>query len=177
MVESVARMLDLARLPLETLALAYNILDHLNPDTLALSHIRAAGLFSKSARQTLLVTLSALYLGASTFDDVSQTLSCWSRDVAEGSCTARELESTNQTLLANLDWRLHPLTSADKLASAIDRLQGIPIASEAIINVLPPTPPCVKPMLLRLDSNVTKIQHGLPTPTSPTDGDKGCPFL
>lgn len=174
----ISQFLTNSRVPMETVALAYNILSqpsitamhcwHSDPTVLtSMAHIH--GPESDPSCQRALVILSALSVAVSFTEDSSRNLFHWSRQVAEGIFSTEQISSMNRMVLAKLEWQIHPLAAPAAIAVAMQHLAGSGCIAQ---NKFTP----LTSMILDEDASLklylgpqTKIQHGLATPEPSPD--------
>lgn len=127
-IDMVEAILDRSRLPLEIIAVAFNILDALNCNSLPVESF-------DSAPNDLLV-VCALRLASSYMLDHAPSILAWSSEACAKTWTKRRIERTSIQVLCALDWRLHRFGSPQAIESAVSRLMPARLTSLKV-NTLP----------------------------------------
>jgi len=178
----IARFLENAQLPLETVAIAYNILSsprvaslHCWHDGMSApqgEHIRDKmleihGPEADASCQRALIILSSLSLAASFSEDRPRNTSYWSRQVGELAFSTEQINAMSRILLAQLDWQIHSLAAPIHVDAAISALSTIAVKANKTTSV---TPSClVNASMKLLIGPYTTIEHGLITPEASPD--------
>ncbi|KAK5135678.1 hypothetical protein LTR08_004979 [Meristemomyces frigidus] len=110
-----------ARLPVEILALAYNIVQRFH----------AVKPFSASHAADLL-TVAALALAVTYTDDHAPRSSWWAWTVCDGLWNARDVDGVVLEVLAAMDWGLHGLCAPEALERGVGLLLAPPVVLAAI---------------------------------------------
>lgn len=175
----ISRFLANSRVPIETIALAFNILSqpavaamhcwHGNPDVFSSSHMQSKmlqihGPESDASCQRALVILSALSVAVSFTEDNSRNLFHWSRQVAGGIFTTEQISSMNRIVLAKLEWSIYPLAAATAIATALKALSGPKSVLQCRYSSFAPVTVDEDDSLRLILGPQTTIQHGLVTP-------------
>lgn len=177
----IAQFLERSQLPLENIAVAYNILASPSISSLHCWHGARYGFACDSMRakmiavhgpeadascQRALIILSALSVAVSFTEDSPRSSFYWSRQVAQGAFSTEQIGAMNRLLLAQLNWQIHPLAAPSLVRSAIVALSQSVEKSTIHHN----TPPSFedKPFRLLINPHTT-IQYGLTTPIASPD--------
>ncbi|KAF2722865.1 hypothetical protein K431DRAFT_35629 [Polychaeton citri CBS 116435] len=115
-ISSIRTIITRSRLPVEVLAVAYNILSKLGN-----RHHRRRQRLTESPD---LLVISCLALAEIYTDDYPAQSDAWSRDVTDNVLSAAQIDSTMLAILKALDWRLHPLTAPEALQRGLCILAG-----------------------------------------------------
>jgi hypothetical protein len=180
----ITQFLNNSRVPMETVALAYNILSqptvaalhcwHSNLVAFASGHMQSKimqmhGPESDASCQRALIILSALSVAVSFTEDHSRNLFHWSRQVAGGIFSTEQISTMNRIVLAKLEWSIHPLAAPMAIEAALTNLSGSEIVAHSKQSSL-------TPFIVDEDENLrlvfgprTTIQHGLVTPEPSPD--------
>ena len=170
----IERMLLRAELPLEVLALAFNILAGLDCHSLPL------GSFCSAPNDLVVVT--ALSLAVSYTSDFPPTARYWSRQVCDGAWTPNRIDKTTLQVYAELGWRLHQYSAPDAIRRAMEELTRPTLFSTLVIRSHRPPSPCgntdlalPKSVKLLSDRTATSWESGQITPdgTPPSCGFVG----
>jgi len=116
-------MLDLAKLPLEILALAYNILADYN--------FQDDG-YSLTLHPSNLVVTCTLVLAVDYTTDHAPRTSWWSRHVCQGRWTAKQIDKVMLHVWSSLDWNLHRFASQEAVEHGMDQLKSDPPIEHAV---------------------------------------------
>ena len=178
----IARFLENAQLPLETVAIAYNILSSQRVASLQCWHNGMSPLQAERGRdkmlevhgpeadascQRALIILSSLSLAASFSEDRPRNTAYWSRQVGELAFSTEQINAMSRILLAQLDWQIHSLAASIHVDSAISALSMIAIKTNKTTSV---TPSChCNASMKLLIGPYTTIEHGLITPEASPD--------
>lgn len=168
-IRMIERMLLRAELPLEVLALTFNILNGLDCRSLPL------GSFYSAPNDLIVVT--ALSLAVSYTSDIPPTARYWSRHVCDGMWTPIRIDKTTLQVYAALGWRLHSYSAPDAIQKAMAELVTPAPVRTLAIRSRPPTnafgyPNSIvpEPVKLRIEGTGTVWENGQITPDgSPTD--------
>lgn len=173
-----------SRLPVETIAIAYNILSHpsilplhcWHGDSSAFASERLQskmltihGPESDPSCQRALIILAALSVAVSYTEDCPRSLFYWSRQVAERAFSTEQIGSMSRLLLAQLEWQLHPLGVPAAVELGVAVLTGCGPRRESIMSnhtvIVDAAADFFDEESLRLlIGSGTRIQHGLITP-------------
>jgi hypothetical protein len=118
----IERMLVLAGLPPEVLALAFNIVRGLDCYSLP------KGSFHSAPND--LIVVSALSLAVSYTNDCPPTVKYWSRYVCDGTWTPSRIDRTTLQIFAALGWRLHAFSAPNPIRRALAELLSSPSIRE-----------------------------------------------
>lgn len=175
----VTQFLVNSRLPVETIAIAYNVLTqpsikslhcwHGNPPAFASERLKSKmlaihGPESDPSCQRALIILAALSIAVSYTEDCPRSLFYWSRQVAERSFSTEQIGTMSRLLLAQLEWKLHPLGVPVAVETAVAALTGCGARRESVKSVLEAPAFFDEESLRLLIGPGTRIQHGLITP-------------
>ncbi|KAK3670839.1 hypothetical protein LTR78_009283 [Recurvomyces mirabilis] len=108
-------MLDLAKLPPEILALAYNILANYS------AHDDG---YSLTLHPSDLVVLSTLVLAVDYTTDHAPRTSWWSRNVCQARWTAKQIDKVMLHVCSSLEWNLYSLALPEAVVHGMDRLRS-----------------------------------------------------
>ena len=176
----VTQFLANSQLPLETVAIAYNILasprvtalhcGHVCPQDLAHQSIRKEmtdihGLEADASCQRALVILVALSIAVSFSEDCPRSVLYWSRHVGQEAFSAGQIGAMSRVLLAHLDWQIHSLAAPGPVKAAMDALSPQTLKT----SVLSPRAVCDESAFRLLISTHTATHHGLITPEASPD--------
>lgn len=174
----VTHFLSNSRVPIETVALTYNILSqpavaamhcwHGNPTAFA-KIMQIHGPDSDGSCQRALVILSALNVAVSYTEDSPRTLFHWSRQVAGNIFSTEQISAMNRMLLAKLDWSIHPLAAPKAIEAALGILSGSEGVAHDKHSGLTPIIVGEEDALRLILGPQTFIQHGLATPDQSPD--------
>lgn len=175
----ITQFLDNSRVPMETVALVYNILSQ--PAVAAIHCWHGNSVSSTSAQmqskmmqihgpesdascQRALVILSALSVAVSFTEDNSRNLFHWSRQVAEGIFSTEQISSMNRIVLAKLEWSIHPLSAPMAIDAALKTLSGPGVVAHTKLSSFAPFIVDEEESLRLILGPQTMVQHGLVTP-------------
>lgn len=167
-----------AHLPIETVALAYNILADLKSDTPCLKRQDSAGPLTVDLvedvddgktkaelfQQPELFVLASLQIATSFMNDQPMKLSSWIDTVAGNSFSLAELKQMNAQIFASLEWHLYKLAQPECVDATLAKFRAD--RSELEVPEQTRFRPAVSVPELRLDGKVL-IEYSLPTPMSP----------
>ncbi|KAI4716786.1 hypothetical protein E4T48_07031 [Aureobasidium sp. EXF-10727] len=179
----ITRFLDNSRVPMETVALAYNILSqpavaamhcwHGNPAAFASGQMskimQIHGPESDASCQRALVILSALNVAVSFTEDNPRSLFHWSRQVAEGIFSTEQINAMSRIVLAQLEWSIHPLTAPVAIETALSALSSPGVVTHDKHSSFTPLIVDEEDSLRLILGPQTVIQHGLVTPEPSPD--------
>jgi hypothetical protein len=180
----ITQFLNNSRVPMETVALAYNILAqpavaamhcwHSNPTAFASGHMQSKimqmhGPESDASCQRALVILSALSVAVSFTEDHSRNLFHWSRQVAGGIFSTEQISTMNRIVLAKLEWSIHPLAAPVAIEAALAILLGSGVITHSKQSSLTPFVVDEDETLRLIFGPKTTVQHGLITPEPSPD--------
>lgn len=168
-------ILTRADLPLELIAIAYNIIAGLRRKDLP------SGTFDDCPNDLLII--AALSLAVSCHDDRPPRPFWWSRQVADGYWTARRIDKTVLKVFRLLDWEIHTYGTPGAIAEAISAFsvsykpsgRTIQVDSDMEYQIALPA----KQGLTVLTSNdtTTRWQHGQWTPEASRPGSAMGPLF
>ncbi|KAG9590630.1 hypothetical protein KCU97_g7388, partial [Aureobasidium melanogenum] len=174
----VTQFLSKSLVPMETVALTYNILSqpavaamhcwHGNPTAFA-KIMQIHGPESDGSCQRALVILSALNVAVSFTEDHPRNLFYWSRQVAGGIFSTEQISAINRILLAKLDWSIHPLAAPKAIEAALATLSGPEVVTHDKHSAFTPFIVGEEDALRLILGPQTVIQHGLATPDPSPD--------
>lgn len=174
----VTQFLSKSRVPIETVALTYNILSqpavaamhcwHGNPTAFA-NIMQIHGPESDGSCQRALIILSALTVAVSFTEDCPRTLFHWSRHVSEGIFSTEQISAMNRILLAKLDWSIHLLAAPKAIEAALATLSGPEVVAHDKHSASTPFIVGEEDALRLILGPQTVIQHGLATPDPSPD--------
>jgi hypothetical protein len=180
----ITQFLNNSRVPMETVALAYNILSqptvaamhcwHSNPVAFASGHMQSKimemhGPESDASCQRALVILSALSVAVSFTEDHPRNLFHWSRQVAGGIFSTEQISTMNRIVLAKLDWSIHSLAAPMAIEAALTTLSSSGVVADSKGSSLAPFIVDEDEALRLVLGPQTTIQHGLVTPEPSPD--------
>lgn len=156
-----------ARLPIEVLAIAFNILSKLVKQTAMDSTLQSPSLD--------LLVISTLSLAAIYTNDHPPSSSHWSRNVALGTATAKQIDAASMAIMEALDWRIHSCSEDVAVVAALQLFErrGVPTAVSTSAQEIYEEP-CLKPQPLSLNltgrssSGEARWDNGQLTPTTPS---------
>lgn len=156
-----------ARLPIEVLAIAFNILSKLVKQPAMDSTLQSPSLD--------LLVISTLSLAAIYTNDHPPSSSHWSRNVALGTATAKQIDAAIMAIMEALDWRIHSCSEDVAVVAALQLFErrGVPTAVSTSAQEIYEEP-CLKPQPLSLNligrssSGEARWDNGQLTPTTPS---------
>ncbi|GAB7349012.1 hypothetical protein MBLNU459_g7985t1 [Dothideomycetes sp. NU459] len=174
----VTQFLINSRLPVETIAIAYNILAHSSIASLHCWHNSSSsfehehvqskmlaihGSESDPSCQRALIILAALSVAVSYTEDCPRSLFYWSRQVSERSFSTEQISMMSRLLLAQLEWQLHPLGAPAAVDAGVAALTGCGPRRESVKPLEAPAFFDDESLRLLIGPG-TALQHGLITP-------------